>query len=187
MTNVEVLKGFDLTAPPHGMPWNAITNAQAALFSQCVETCNRMKMFANQATRSTGSALFARGITSSSSPVRRYIAHGRLCLWLGRRDGTSWQRMTAPHVLSICRCAQHTTTKKSCNWRYFSLWPGNITAVFTYKRIGEQLAGLLDKGYVVTTNIWEGQTITKQYQNMNRWATRLPPPPRLEFPSVCQW
>lgn len=45
---------------------------------------------------------------------------------------------------------------------------GNITAVFTYKRTGEELAALLDKGLPVNTTITPGETVTKQVQNMNR-------------------
>lgn len=45
---------------------------------------------------------------------------------------------------------------------------GNITSVFTYKGIGEQLAALLAKGYEVNTTITPGETITKQMQTMNR-------------------
>lgn len=45
---------------------------------------------------------------------------------------------------------------------------GNITSVFTYKGIGEQLADLLNKGFEVNTTITPGETITKQVQSMNR-------------------
>lgn len=45
---------------------------------------------------------------------------------------------------------------------------GNITSVFTYRGIGEQLADLLEKGSEVNTTITPGETVTKQFQNMNR-------------------
>lgn len=45
---------------------------------------------------------------------------------------------------------------------------GNITSVFTYRGIGEQLADLLEKGLEVNTTITPGETVTKQFQNMNR-------------------
>lgn len=50
-----------------------------------------------------------------------------------------------------------------------SSFAGNITSVFTYKGIGEQLADLLDnKELELNTTITPGETVTKQFQNMNR-------------------